>query len=736
MSFIRRLISLIIITALLLLICYVFEGGLPNISERLGAWFMVAAAYLILALLTTPFFERPVDVTANSIAILLLLTQMETAVPESYIYVFNYARQISLWYVMGILFLSVIATITNRNGNLKNLNRVVYRLSIRLGSASLLYVLAMFFALAPLYFSNLGYALSILGLWVLICFASPIEQIVDIVTELIGRNRTIHRALMEPIGEVRLFHNPGIAIARISDSQFLNPGDSLVVTDSKGCAWEGIPLATADLTTERWIYILIQDAISTPTNESLLGESIYKGWMKRDTITKESLLGFVIDQSNLEAVKFHHTGSIDSVSDGLMIEAEVGSSRILYQVTGAETSYDQLDDKSTLGFTKVTARKIGEWFEKEQRFRMRKWLPSMYSPVYRWDDKSGEFQFNSIGYVPNTSFYISADPLRLVTHNTAVLGILGSGKSFLTFELISRMIIAGIKVICFDITNQYAGYLSDFYAPDIDDATDQSIQDQTSRVNTNVERTVEDGGGTKTFIRAVKEHVEEFLQSERCLRIVNPEFFEVMKQDSRPFNDEASFVSMSAPEVVSVFTESVLGCINTEMTDRAKVCVIFEEAHSLIPEFHSIAQEGEKSATARTARAILQGRKYGLGCVVVTQRTANVTKSILNQCNNIFALRTYDTTGIGFLETYLGDDYAGLLSTLEERHAVAYGNALASESPLIIKLNDREDFITELKKQDCVLEIRSKYNVAKRVPVEPESDSDQDSDEFEDDIPF
>ncbi len=50
------------------------------------------------------------------------------------------------------------------------------------------------------------------------------------------------------------------------------------------------------------------------------------------------------------------------------------------------------------------------------------------------------------------------------------------------------------------------------------------------------------------------------------------------------------------------------------------------------------------------AKVILQGRKYGLGSFVVTQRTANISKSILNQCNTIFALRVFDDTGKQFLE--------------------------------------------------------------------------------------
>jgi len=36
---------------------------------------------------------------------------------------------------------------------------------------------------------------------------------------------------------------------------------------------------------------------------------------------------------------------------------------------------------------------------------------------------------------------------QLVTHNGAILGILGAGKTFLALELVERMLLEGIKVI-------------------------------------------------------------------------------------------------------------------------------------------------------------------------------------------------------------------------------------------------------------------------------------------------
>lgn len=128
------------------------------------------------------------------------------------------------------------------------------------------------------------------------------------------------------------------------------------------------------------------------------------------------------------------------------------------------------------------------------------------------------------------------------------------------------------------------------------------------------------------------------------------------------------------------------------MSDAARVCLVYEEAHSLVPEWNSVAFDGDKTATAGTARAILQGRKYGMGCLLITQRTANVTKTILNQCNTIFAMRTFDDTGKEFLSNYVGRDYAETLSSLPERQAVFYGRASSCENPVLIRLNDKDVF--------------------------------------------
>jgi hypothetical protein len=47
---------------------------------------------------------------------------------------------------------------------------------------------------------------------------------------------------------------------------------------------------------------------------------------------------------------------------------------------------------------------------------------------------------------------------------------------------------------------------------------------------------------------------------------------------------------------------------------------------------------------------------------------------------------------MGFLENYIGSSHANLLAALPERHAVAFGRACSCNDPLVLKLNEADDF--------------------------------------------
>ena len=343
--------------------------------------------------------------------------------------------------------------------------------------------------------------------------------------------------------------------------------------------------------------------------------------------------------------------------------------------------------------------------------------PKVYEPVYlckvNRDIDLQEIAKNSIGRLPGSDMSIPIKNINaLVTHNTAVLGILGVGKSCLTFELIKKIVAAGIKVICLDITNQYASdnglykyipeaqIVSDLLQAKIDELESQSMRTGTSDSKSS-------WGNVENFKKLMESAVSGFMDANnKSVMVLNPEKY-IVRQAATDFRI-TELKDVSLVEKVQIISEIVLKkCMDLGQIDRARCCVVYEEAHSLTPEFNSVVVKDDNSHANGTAKVILQGRKYGLGCIIVTQRTANVTKSILNQCNTIFALRVFDDTGKSFLENYIGRDYSDTLPTLEERHAIAIGKGIGLKQPVILQLNDMKYLQTNdgeeiVEKNECV----------------------------------
>ena len=220
----------------------------------------------------------------------------------------------------------------------------------------------------------------------------------------------------------------------------------------------------------------------------------------------------------------------------------------------------------------------------------------------------------------------------------------------------------------------------------------------------NAVKAKDEGGNHLAFRDGIKAKINDFMADDEVSQVlvINPEKYPVTKQTTdgkssnygKPPYDLTPFADLTAAEITRIISEESLNYCKTSYAGGslgARLLLVFEEAHTLIPEWSSAANDGDRNAANGTARVILQGRKYGLGSMVIAQRTANVSKSILNQCNTVFALRVFDDTGKQFLENYVGRDYAALLPTLEERHAIVSGKALALTCPIEIALNDKDD---------------------------------------------
>lgn len=89
--------------------------------------------------------------------------------------------------------------------------------------------------------------------------------------------------------------------------------------------------------------------------------------------------------------------------------------------------------------------------------------------------------------------------------------------------------------------------------------------------------------------------------------------------------------------------------------------LVCEEAHRYAPKGDEAAFQPTKQALARIAK---EGRKYGVGLALVTQRPSELSESILSQCNSVIALRMSNDQDQQFVRRALPDSVRSLVETL------------------------------------------------------------------------
>ncbi len=748
---------------LVLLICiFLFLGGnlralALDVSTDRSLWFYSGALLIILGkYVAEPFFTKPTDSIANSLAVMIALIGLDVKTSL-------FAYSFILIYSISILGVTLISVGFKDSGNktLRWISNSTYLISVHLGSSkvifSFVFLSSIYSYLAAIPEPDIVGFIILLTFWICIVFFDVIGKII----EFLDRFKAVSDRLNYELGKAIGCENPLLYKVEIDNSGTSRVIQGMLVTveNIKGSRSIGIIINVKQLLGKKWlsIYLLSDEKgnqLKVPSVRSLFGDSktimntensvfligsvndfhpditekVQQNYLYNN---KESFIGYVESGTNLNTLRFHvmNTSVSNRIYEGSILTVSVHGVRTLYQVIDGQTREELLENKDTYGFTIGVARKVGVYREGKKELEVISWMPEMFTPVFnsKEEDMSTEMlkelSKTSIGRLPATKYEIPIKDINsLITHNTAVLGILGIGKSCLTFELIQKSLskIEGLKVICIDVTNEYkqedklARYVANQLiesdkANAFNDINAKFEYIETVGEGKYAKQIPDKSGNIEDYRRALKSDLTKFLfnlddvpdeynpSNEKRVKIYNPDYHKVSKGEKMGIH--VLTPALSPAEKTRIITEETLKILMkfppTSDGAQARVLFVFEEAHSLVPEWNSIANEGDKTAVNGTAKVILQGRKYGLGSLVITQRTANISKSILNQCNTIFALRVFDDTGKQFLENYIGSDYSNTLPTLEERHAIAVGKALKLKQPIIIQLNDRKHVIQE-----------------------------------------
>lgn len=108
--------------------------------------------------------------------------------------------------------------------------------------------------------------------------------------------------------------------------------------------------------------------------------------------------------------------------------------------------------------------------------------------------------------------------------------------------------------------------------------------------------------------------------------------------------------------------------------------LLMEEAHNYL--------NSEGSALSIVQKIVKEGRKYGIGTMIVSQRPSEINSTILSQCGTFFALRLSNSTDRSHITSAVSDNLEGLTSMLpilKTGEAIILGEAVKLPMRTIIK---------------------------------------------------
>ena len=627
-------------------------------------------------------FTKPADSVVNSLMGLITLVGVYGRTPDlAWLIVFSYCLIVCVLSAMCV----ANSASPNLKGWRKKLSDFTYRPSVFLGGARRLYSIVFLFAVFSFYETGSQQAAILVLFWGVFIVIWPLG-IPELLSLLQFKSFSI-----SPIGKVIRTDWPNLVRCALDSSVGWSiqkpklyqesPSTQLVLLPLYSQIKEGTILGTA-----------LSVPNSNPTIANLLPGNVYED-AKGEPLTQvqlsqllggaptSKLVGFIIEDSEIGFVRFE-TWDPASCSEGMLVWVPIADKHVFYQVTNGRTNEESFESERH-GFQVAEASQLGT-IDTTLGFCKYNWIPSMNSPVFTESPNFGETNVPpdatkfSYGLVPKSKLTVLGNFVGTYDHHTAILGVTGSGKTELAFDMLRHAVNNNIKVICIDLTARYEGRLADLTPRNL------SISAELATQLGNKLFDVETG---KFGAPDEKKVLETFSRQLRTQIITSIETF-LASRDNADRVEIIRLEEISNTKATLYITELYLTCLlkyaKDHPTDCPKVLVVVEEAHTVMPEPNTmgLGDFDSKGLVSKIAQIALQGRKYKVGLLVIAQRTATVSKTVLTQCNTIISFTCFDDTSLAFLRNIFGPTHVSLISNLPRLHAVAFGNGIMSERPI------------------------------------------------------
>jgi uncharacterized protein len=680
MSKIYRLSFLGLSFIILIILGYTLTDNFEFILNHF--WFTSGLLLLILlSLIDQPHFSKDSNIFVNAITagISLLI------VDES-------KRDFIFWVFLSIIFYLTVSSyilllLRQKSLGLENkLIRFISRLNREIGKPETLFSSFFIWGVYQQFGTGNNQFNGLLLFWaifIILNIPSLAKSIEDLFA--IGKDKSNKLALGQIFGVqskntflVRLYDSS----ERIVNTRIFDFVEFKYSTDKK--IRKGLLLDTYLLNQQQWVKVLSNSEIEKIFDKKIFDNHKSDVVYRIDKIPENNYLnrfvGIVTENSTINKIRFIYNSKI-KISEGQLLEVNVHNQKILYQIVEGTTKIEQLEQKNQTGLIIGEAIQLGTWNTEFSRFEQFGWVPEINSPIYlssRIEEQpNGENEY-TIGYIPNTNYPVIIDKETSITHHTAILGITGSGKSVFTRNLIKQLTSDTTKVIIIDLTGEYR-----------------------DKIN-NINAIITDENAKKAFdaIELLSKEKAKFQNQwnhvliEEQEKIIKTEFYNSIKLFLEGDETESIFElpdisnSSNVLDYTKWFFLTLFKTAKTKNSFGKRVCVVLEEAHTIIPELNAmgVSDFASKASVNTISQIALQGRKYNIGFFVIAQRTANVSKTVLTQCNSIISFQELDKTSSDFLSNYMGQEFVKILPNLKFRQAIAVGKAFKSNVPMIFEV--------------------------------------------------
>lgn len=157
----------------------------------------------------------------------------------------------------------------------------------------------------------------------------------------------------------------------------------------------------------------------------------------------------------------------------------------------------------------------------------------------------------------------------------------------------------------------------------------------------------------------------------------------------------AGYDHLNQSAIVSIVLEALFAHRSTLSGLIPPFQAVIEEAHNFIPSRQEGTEETPSLTTIR--KVITEGRKFGTGLVLISQRPSRLDETTLAQCNSFLVLRLVNPRDKNFVRSVmenLSDSDANILQTFGPGQGIVSGQAV--RFPLLVKVRFDSDLVSEV----------------------------------------